>query len=128
MVERILHLMDKKEINAAKLTSDLGLPVSAVTDWKKGKYKPSTDAIIKIAAYFGVTTDYLLTGADGISSSIQSQPQSPKTEDFLAEQGITDEKHVAALKEILALMAKNEQNVEFASEFDANGYNGKQNA
>jgi len=60
IAERILELMQKKNIKASKLTSDLGLSVSAITDWKKGKSKPSTDAVIKIAEYFNVTTDYLL--------------------------------------------------------------------
>jgi transcriptional regulator with XRE-family HTH domain len=64
MVERILALMEEHKINAAKLTSDLGLAISAVTDWKKGRNKPGTDAIIKIAEYFGVSTDFLLTGKE----------------------------------------------------------------
>jgi transcriptional regulator with XRE-family HTH domain len=54
--------MEAKGIKATTLTSELGLPISAVTDWKKGKCKPSTDAVIKLADYFGVTTDYLLLG------------------------------------------------------------------
>jgi len=62
LVDRILDLLKEKGVTAYKLTTDLGLPNSAVTDWKKGKAKPSTDAIIKIAEYFGVTTDYLLLG------------------------------------------------------------------
>jgi len=31
---------------------------------EKGRQKPSTDAIIKLAKYFGVSTDYLLTGEE----------------------------------------------------------------
>ena len=46
------------------------MPSSAITEWKKGKARPSTDAVIKLARYFGVTTDYLLTGKE-------STPQSP---------------------------------------------------
>ena len=62
MIKRILNLIEETGINAYKLTNDLGLDKSAVAQWKSGKAKPSTDAIIKIAAYFGVTTDWLLTG------------------------------------------------------------------
>ena len=64
MVERIEQLLKKRGISAYKMTSDLGLSNSAVTDWKKGKAKPSTDAIFKMANYFNVTTDYLLTGKE----------------------------------------------------------------
>ena len=62
LFERIKHLMDENGVNAKKLTAELGLPGSAITDWGKERYKPSTDAIIKIAGYFGVSVDYLLNG------------------------------------------------------------------
>jgi len=34
------------------------------SQWKKGKFEPSANAIIKIANYFGVSTDYLLCKTD----------------------------------------------------------------
>ena len=64
MIERILDLLEERGITAYKLTTDLGLGNGVVTQWKQGKQKPGTDAIIKIAKYFGVSTDYLLTGED----------------------------------------------------------------
>jgi len=64
MIERILRLIEERGITAYKLTTDLGLGSGAVTEWKKGKSKPGTEAIIKIARYFGVSTDYLLTGEE----------------------------------------------------------------
>lgn len=62
MIERILELMKHKGITAKKLTDDLEISNSTITDWKKGKGRPSIDAIIKLSEYFNVTTDYLLTG------------------------------------------------------------------
>lgn len=62
MINRILDLMEKRKINAKQLTAELELSNSAITDWKKGKAKPSTDAVVKIAAYFDVSTDYILMG------------------------------------------------------------------
>ena len=64
MIERIVELLNNRGIKAAHLMSDLGLSNSAVSGWKKGKAKPSHDAIVKIAAYFGVSTDYLLGVTD----------------------------------------------------------------
>jgi len=64
MIERILELMRKHGVRAKELTEKAGLNHSAVTDWKKGKSKPSTEAIVKLAEYFGVTTDYLLLGKE----------------------------------------------------------------
>lgn len=64
MIERILKLLKERGITAKKLTDELELSNSAITDWKKGKARPSTDAIIKIANYFNVSADYILTGKD----------------------------------------------------------------
>ncbi|MDR2655524.1 MAG: helix-turn-helix domain-containing protein [Oscillospiraceae bacterium] len=63
-VERIIALMDKQGINGKVLTTELGISSSSVTEWKKGKAKPSVEAIVKIAQYFQVTTDWLLTGEE----------------------------------------------------------------
>jgi len=62
MIDRIVLLLKEKSITAKKLTDDLELSNSAITDWKKGKGKPSAYAIVKIANYFNVSADYLLTG------------------------------------------------------------------
>jgi transcriptional regulator with XRE-family HTH domain len=59
-IEKILKLLSDNHITAAKITKDLELPYSAITEWKKLKAKPSTDAIVKIANYFNVSIDYLL--------------------------------------------------------------------
>lgn len=60
ITKRVLTLIEEKEMQDKQLVLALGLANGAVTDWKKGRSKPSTDAIIKIADYFDVTTDYLL--------------------------------------------------------------------
>ena len=62
LIERIIALMAARGIKGIKLATELGLAKNAVSEWKSGKAKPGTEAIIKIADYFGVTTDYLLTG------------------------------------------------------------------
>ncbi|MBE6904330.1 MAG: helix-turn-helix transcriptional regulator [Ruminococcaceae bacterium] len=64
MVQRILELMNEKKVNAKTLTTDIGLSSSAITEWKKGKAKPSVEALEKIANYFDVSVDYLLRITD----------------------------------------------------------------
>ena len=71
MVQRIIDLMNERQITSVKITSELGLSNSAISEWKKGKAKPSADAIIKIAQYFNVTADYLL----GLSAVPTAVPQ-----------------------------------------------------
>ena len=58
-VQRILDLMDKHNINAAQLQRDAKLSPSLITQWKKGLFKPSYGALVKIANYFNVSVEYL---------------------------------------------------------------------
>lgn len=64
MIERILDLLKKNNMTAAKLTEILKIHKSSVTEWKKGKTKPSIEIIIQISSLFHVSTDYLLLGKD----------------------------------------------------------------
>ena len=64
MVQRIFELMEKNEINATELAKATGIGTSPISQWKKGLQKPSTEAVIKIADYFGTSTDYLLGRTD----------------------------------------------------------------
>lgn len=57
------------------VAQELGINKSTVTVWKKNQSTPKTDILQKIADYFGVTTDYLLTG------ETKKSPASSLTED-----------------------------------------------
>lgn len=52
--------MDDHNINANQLQIACNLSNNAITKWKKGISKPSTDALIAIATYFNVSIDFLL--------------------------------------------------------------------
>lgn len=60
-IQRILHLIDLANITAKTLTEKAGLSQSAISEWKKGKAKPSADALVRIAEYFEVPIEYLLS-------------------------------------------------------------------
>jgi len=64
LIERIFNLMKDAGITATKLSMATGISTTTFSQWKKGIQKPSTDAIIKLASYFNVSTDYLLTGKE----------------------------------------------------------------
>lgn len=78
MIDRIIKLIEENGITAKKLTSDLEISSSSVSDWKKGKGKPSAEAIIKLANYFNVSTDYILLGKNKDSSIIPSDDSEKK--------------------------------------------------
>lgn len=44
------------------VAAELGINKSNVSNWKNNGYTPRGEALQKIADYFGVTTDFLLTG------------------------------------------------------------------
>lgn len=70
VVQRILDLMYEHHVTAAKLTSDLGISHTAVTDWKKGRGSPKVATIADISRYFNVSTDYIITGAESKNFAI----------------------------------------------------------
>ena len=84
MVSRILEMMDLHKVSAKQLTTELELSNSAVSEWKKGKSKPSTEAVVKIAAYFGVTTDYILTGKKPDQAAPAAQELTENEKELLA--------------------------------------------
>ena len=56
---RFQALCDQKKVSVYRACTDIGLNRSAVAKWKAGG-KPNGSTAAKLAAYFGVTTDYLL--------------------------------------------------------------------
>lgn len=59
-VDRLIQLMAVRGLTAKELENSAGLATSSVSQWKKGKGKPSLENIIKLSKYFGVSSDYLL--------------------------------------------------------------------
>ena len=49
-----------KKISQQKFAEHLGVSRSTVSMWEIGSSQPDNDTLIKIADFFGVTTDYLL--------------------------------------------------------------------
>ena len=56
---RFRALCEQKQISVYRACTDIGLNRSAVAKWKGGG-KPNGSTAARLAAYFGVTTDYLL--------------------------------------------------------------------
>lgn len=67
MINRILQLIDNDPKSKSQILRELHLSTSTLTDWERGKGNPSSSAIIKLAQYFNVSTDYLLLGKDTFS-------------------------------------------------------------
>lgn len=64
MYEIFAKLMKAKGCSAYQVSKETGIAQSTLSDWKSGKSVPKADKIQKIADYFGVSADYLMTGEE----------------------------------------------------------------
>lgn len=64
MYEIFEQLLQKYGVTPYKVSKATGVSQSSLSDWKLGKITPTTKTLQKIADYFGVTIDYLLSGED----------------------------------------------------------------
>lgn len=63
MYEVFESLLRDRGLSVAEFSRQTGIPKSALSEWKTGKYKnPRPDRLRQIAEFFGVSVDYLMTG------------------------------------------------------------------
>lgn len=58
------QLLQKHGVSTYRVSKDTGIAQSVFSSWKNGISTPKQDKMKKIADYFGVTVDYLMTGKD----------------------------------------------------------------
>ncbi len=59
-MERLRHLRREQNLSQVELAKIFDVHQSAVCQWESGRANPDFEKLKKIAAYFGVTVDYLL--------------------------------------------------------------------
>lgn len=64
IVERILDMVSKSGKMDKEIIKATNLSQTALSEWRNGRAYPSTTAIIELADYFNVSTDYILNGKD----------------------------------------------------------------
>lgn len=60
--KRVLYLRKKNNLTQKQLADCTGLQRGNISHYEKDKIKPAAEAIIALAGYFNVSTDWLLTG------------------------------------------------------------------
>lgn len=63
--ENLKTLRKKKGLTQQELGKQVGLSKAVVSKYETGMGYPTFDVLLRIAAYFGVTTDYLLGSSRG---------------------------------------------------------------
>lgn len=64
MYEIFEQLLQKFGVTAYKVSKETGITQSTLSDWKRGRSTPKTGNMKKIADYFGVSVEYLMTGKE----------------------------------------------------------------
>ena len=62
--DTFLSLCMERGVKPTTVTTELGLSNATATHWKQRGTTPNGKTLQMIADYFGVSTDYLLTGSD----------------------------------------------------------------
>ncbi len=62
--KRLKDLRIKNKLSQSELAKNVNISQPAINYWELGKRTPNANAIITLANYFGVTTDYLLGESD----------------------------------------------------------------
>lgn len=62
MYEIFEQLCKKFSVTPYRVCKETGLTTATISNWKAGRYTPKADKLQKIADYFGVTIEYLMSG------------------------------------------------------------------
>lgn len=57
-------LCEKFGVTPYRVCKATGITTATISNWKAGRYTPKQDKLQKIADYFGVTVEYLMTGEE----------------------------------------------------------------
>ena len=64
MMIRLKELRDEAGLSQGDIAEKFSVAQNTVSSWENGKRDPDTDTVKKIAAFFGVSIDYLLGVSD----------------------------------------------------------------
>ncbi len=64
MYEIFEKLLKAHGVTAYRVAKETGVTTATLTSWKQGKYTPKPEKMQKIADYFGVSVEYLMTGEE----------------------------------------------------------------
>lgn len=79
ILERILSILDEKDLPASDLCRSIGLNYGTFNAWKNRGSTPSAEYIAPIAEYLGVPDHYILTG-EGSPILVEAHPKERNTQ------------------------------------------------
>ena len=65
------QLCSEKGVTPYRVCKETGLTTSTISNWKAGRYTPKHDKLKRIADYFGVSVQFLITGKEENAEEIE---------------------------------------------------------
>lgn len=118
MYEIFEQLCALKGVTPYRVAKETGLTTSSLSSWKAGRYSPKTEKLQKLAEYFGVSLEYMMTGREpeGYYDNDETAHIAQEIHDnremrmlFSAAKDVSPEK-LKQLYEILLIMKRGEEN------------------
>ena len=100
--ERIKRLRKQKGATQSDIANLVGVTYQAVGKWERGIATPDYEALVKLAGYFGVSTDYLL-GRDAapVGTGSQTPSAAPKSGAKEADEHLSQKKEYIELHRLV---------------------------
>jgi transcriptional regulator with XRE-family HTH domain len=75
LVDRIDELLKARNLKRQALCDTVGISLQGITNWKTKNSMPLADTVVKIAEFFGVSVEYLVTGSIPYSFDTDLEPK-----------------------------------------------------
>ncbi len=127
------QLLQKYNITPYKVAKEAGVTQTALSNWKSGRSTPTTKTLQKIADYFGVTIDYLMTGKEDSEKEPQLKPKDKKdireilasTEELLKQDGLMFDGDPASPEAVESILSAMQIGMEMAKKKNKEKYTPK---
>lgn len=134
MYEIFEQLLQKYGVSAYKVAKETGVTQSTLSDWKRGRSTPKSENMKKLADYFGVSIDYLMTGKeDSSEKGPQLKPKDERdiknilanTEQLLKQDGLMFDGDPASPEAIESILSAMQIGMEMAKKKNKEKYTPK---
>lgn len=133
MYEIFEKLLKERGITAYRVAKETGVTTATLTSWKQGKYTPKPEKMQKIAEYFGVSLEYLMTGKESEEKESQLNPKDERdiktiianTEQLLKQDGLMFDGNPASQEAIDSILSAMQIGMEMAKKNNKEKYTPK---
>lgn len=106
MVERILELIKQSGLCDYAFEKQLGFAVGTIGNWRNGRNKLSSEAVIKLAQFFNISADYLLCLTDEPTPLKQSNSEKQSSAISIEFVGLSQDKDFIDTAKLYKAMPK----------------------